>query len=425
MAHSPWDKGSRTLPRAGARIVRTRPLALTAFSLLAVCCAANAATLQVGSGRTYATVRAAALVAHDGDVVEIDAGLYPNDVANWTANNLTVRGVGGRAQLIVTNGTSEGGKGIWVVSAGNFTAENIEFAGARTPDKNGSGIRAEGSGPLTIRNCYFHDNEDGVLGGDNNSSVLIEYSTFDHNGFGDGLSHNIYIGAAQSFTLQYSYTHRAIAGHEVKTRAATNFILYNRIMDEDGTASYNVDVPDGGRTFMIGNVIEQGPNTANSIVMAYAAESAKKVTLELYAVNNTIVNDRTSGGQFFSLRAGTNAVIKNNIFFGAGTPWSGGSVTASNNYIHATYDTAPGFANPSSYDYHLSNGSPAGASGVVDAGGTPGSAAGQDLTPVSEYVYNAQKVVRTSVGTIDIGAFERSNPGAGPRPLAPASFSVQ
>ncbi len=425
MLHSPCDNRSAAQLQPSAWIVRALPLALTTFSTLAICCDANSATLQVGPGKTYATVRAAAQAAHGGDVVEIDAGPYANDVADWTANNLTVRGVGGRAQLIVTNGTNQSGKGIWVVSAANFTAENIEFAGAAVPGKNGAGIRADGSGTLTIRNCYFHDNEDGILGGDDNSSVVIEYSIFDHNGFGDGLSHNLYIGTAQSFTLQYSYTHRAVVGHDVRTRAATNFILYNRIMDEDGTASYNVDVPDGGRTLLIGNVIEQGPSTGNSAIVVYAAENPKKAALELYAVNNTIVNDRTSGGQFFSLRPGTNAVIKNNIFYGPGTPWSGGTVTASNNYIHASYDNAPGFENPSSYNYHLSYSSPNGISGIVDAGGAPGSSSGQDLSPVSEYVYDAQKVARTAVGTIDIGAFELSNPGAGPRPLPPANFSVQ
>ena len=425
MIHSPCDSRSAAPPQLSVRTVRALPLALIAFSSVAIVCDANSATLQVGPGKTYATVRAAALAAHAGDIVEIDAGLYTNDVADWTVNNLKVTGVGGRARLIVTNGTNQSGKGIWVVSAANFTAENIEFAGAAVPDKNGAGIRADGSGTLTIRNCYFHDNENGILGGDGNSGVVVEYSIFDHNGFGDGLSHNMYIGSAQSFTLQYSYTHRAVMGHDVKTRATANFILYNRITDEDGTASYNVDVPDGGRTLLIGNVIEQGPNTSNSLIVAYAAESAKKGTLELYAVNNTIVNDRTSGGQFFSLRSGTNAVIKNNIFYGSGTPWSGGSVTATNNYIHPTYDSAPGFANPSSYDYHLSGTSPSGISGVVDAGGAPGSSsAGQDLTPVSEYVYDEQKVARTAVGTIDIGAFELSNPGAAPRPLAPANFIV-
>ena len=53
-------------------------------------------TLQVGPAKQYATPSEAAAVATDGDVIEIDAVDYVGDVANWRANNLTIRGVGGR-----------------------------------------------------------------------------------------------------------------------------------------------------------------------------------------------------------------------------------------------------------------------------------------------------------------------------------------
>ena len=39
-----------------------------------------------------------------------------------------------------------GGKAIWLDTAKNLTVENIEFSGARVPDRNGAGIRAEGEG---------------------------------------------------------------------------------------------------------------------------------------------------------------------------------------------------------------------------------------------------------------------------------------
>lgn len=419
--HSRFATALRSLIR-----ISLRPMVLGLGWLILPLEDASAATLQVGQGRAFTTVRAAAQASNDGDIIEIDAGTYTNDVATWSADNLIVRGVGGRARLNITNGTNEGGKGTWVVSGANFTVENVEFSGASVPDQNGAGIRAEGSGTLTVRNCYFHDNENGILGGDGNSAVLIEYSTFDHNGFGDGFTHNMYIGPAQSFTLRYTYSHRAIIGHNVKTRAATNTIQYNRIMDEsDGSASYAVDVPDGGRTFLVGNVIEQGPNTDNSIIVAYAAESTRNGALELYAVNNTIVNNRSAGGQFFSLRSGTTAVIKNNILYGPGTTWSGGAVTASNNYVQPSYNNSPGFVSPSSFDYHLSASSPQGASGVVDAGVSPGTGGGQDLTTSFQYVYDAQATARTAVGVIDIGAFEFGNPGGAVRPLPPTNVRVQ
>ena len=112
------------------------------------------------------------------------------------------------------------------------------------PDKNGAGIRMQGTN-LTITHCYFHDNENGILAGDNPlSDILIEYSVFSDNGFGDGLSHNMYINRIQSFILRYSYSHNAIVGHTVKSRAQNTSILFNRIMDENnGNASFLIDIP--------------------------------------------------------------------------------------------------------------------------------------------------------------------------------------
>ena len=359
-----------------------------------------AATLRVGPTRTYTTISSAAAAAQSGDSVLIDAGTYTGDVCSWNASNLVVRGVGGRP-ILNANGLNAAGKGTWVVVGGNFTAENIEFYGATCVDMNGAGIRSDAPGYLVIRNCYFHDNQDGVLAGAD--SMLIESCIFDHNGVGDGYTHNMYIWG-RTVTVRYTYTHRAVVGHNLKTRGQNNYILYNRIMDEsDGTASYSIDVPDCGHTYIIGNVIEQGPNTGNSTIIAYGEESSLN-TQDLYVVNNTIVNDRTAGGNFLSIAGSTPTKVRNNVFYGAGTPWAGGSVTSSNNYVHTAYDNAPGFASPSTYDYHLTASSP---TSIVDAGASPGSSStGYPLTPTGEYVYDAQGKARAVSGALDIGCFE-------------------
>ena len=52
--------------------------------------AADVATLRVGSGASLRVPSAAARVARDGDVVEIECGVY-DDVAVWTQNDLTIR----------------------------------------------------------------------------------------------------------------------------------------------------------------------------------------------------------------------------------------------------------------------------------------------------------------------------------------------
>jgi hypothetical protein len=366
---------------------------------------AFAAVLRVGPGKPFKTVRAAAQSVQDGDTVEIDSGVYPRDVATWKGNNVTVRGVGeGRAHMRA-DGANEGSKGIWVIQGANVTVENIEFSGAAVADRNGAGIRAESTGTLVVRNCYFHDNENGILGpNDTNAEVVIESSIFEHNGFGDGYSHNMYIGRIKNFRLQCSYSHQARVGHNVKSRARQNYILYSRIMDEDaGTASYEVDLPEGGLSFLIGNIIQKGRNAQNSSVIAYAAENVNSGILELYAVNNTIVNERPGGGVFLQLRPGTKVSVVNNILSGPGTPWSteGVTLTTDHNYIEPSTNNSPRLADPKSFDYHLQPDSP-----CRDAGIPPGTINGYDLTPQLQYVDNAQCMRRAAVGALDIGAFE-------------------
>ena len=129
----------------------------------------HAEVLLVGPDRLYKRPSEAASSAKDGDTIEIDAGVYSGDVAIWRQHNLIIRGVGGRAN-IKANGRAAEEKGIWVIKGDKTTVENIEFSGARVPDRNGAGIRQEGSG-LTIRNCYFHHNENGILGGAGNIRI--------------------------------------------------------------------------------------------------------------------------------------------------------------------------------------------------------------------------------------------------------------
>jgi hypothetical protein len=366
---------------------------------------AAARVLRVGPGRSYATPRAASAAAQNGDVVEIDAGEYRDDVTVWRQDNLTLRGVGGgRAYMHATRiipytpgNDQENGMGIWVTQGKNTSVENIEFSGAVVPDQNGAGIRANGD-DLNVCNGYFHDNENGILGGGGN--VLIEYSEFAHNGLGEyGRTHNMYISSGtQRFTLRYSYSHHATIGHNVKSRANENYILYNRIMDEvTGNSSYDIDIPDSGLAYIVGNLIQQGTAADNSTIVAYGAESAINPMHELYVVNNTIVNDRGSG-TFLSVRAGTTARIINNIFSGNGTVLSGPGTLVSN-----LVSNAPGLVNISAFDYRLTAASPA-----RDAGSNPGSVNGFDLTPIYEYVHVAGQKARPRIGGIDIGAYEYS-----------------
>jgi len=370
----------------------------------------RAATLTVGPGKMYAAPCAAIAAASDGDIIEIDAaGNYDGDVCAVPKNRLTLRGMGGRAKIDAA-GKNYGGKGIWVISGNDTTVENIEFSGATVPDQNGAGIRQEGSN-LTVRGCYFHDNEDGILsGGSAGTAILIEYSEFANNGFGDGFSHNMYIGHEGRFTLRYSYSHGAKVGHLVKSRAAENYILYNRLSGEDGTASYELDLPNAGTSYVIGNLIEQGPSTQNPTFVTYGVEgtTAENPGHALFVVNNTFVNDRTAGGTFIGVGGAitTPAVIINNIFFGGGTITTQASAMQQTNFAQGD----PRLVDRAAYDYHLAPGSP-----CINAGSDPGTGAGFALLPSRQYVHPTSAIDRTIDGVIDIGAYEFGLPtDAGP-----------
>ncbi len=370
----------------------TLPAVLTAST-------ARAATLQVGPNKTYAAPCAAIGAAADGDTIEIDAaGSYVGDVCGWTKNGLTLRGVNGRPK-IDAGGQASGGKATWVIAGNDTTVENVELTGASVPAMNGAGIRQEGAN-LTVRGCYFHDNEDGILAGDNAASdIVVEKSEFNHNGFGDGYSHNFYINHVKSFTFRESWSHRATEGHLLKSRAAENYVLYNRLTGEDGTDSYELDFPNGGKTYVIGNVIEQGPTTHNPNILIYREEgaNANNPSTELYVVNNTFVND-AGGGTFVTIDAGvtTPAILTNNIFFGPGTVTNQASAV-----IAASCTMDPLFVDAAGFDFHLGVASP-----CKDAGVDPAMGGSMPLLPTRQYVHPASSEGRTSVGAIDAGAFE-------------------
>lgn len=283
---------------------------------------ASGRVVHVGPSRDIKTIKEAANQAKDGDTIEIDAGTYTGDVAIWRANNLTIRGVGGRPHLNADGEAAEG-KAIFVTKGKNTRIENIEFSGATVGDNNGAGIRAEGAN-LTVFNCYFHDNQEGILTSeDPTSDIIIDSSAFVHNGTQSGQTHGIYIGHIHTLYVRGSVFQGTTIGHHIKTRADNDYILYNRILDfAEGTASYSIDMSNGGRGYIIGNIIEKGPKADNFTMIAMAMEGPTLSQQELYVVGNTMVMDRSSG-IFVHSRSSGLAIVANNIMTGPGQPMQG------------------------------------------------------------------------------------------------------
>ena len=399
-----------------------RNQSLLAATVLLACAgvtSASAATLSVGPGKTYAKPCAAIAVAKDGDVIEIAGNTtYSGDVCSINRHNLTIRGVNGRPKIDAA-GKSAADKGIWVVNGNNLTVDNVEMYGAKVWDVNGAAFRLQGTG-FTLRNSFIHDNENGILANANvNSDILIEYTEFGHNGAGDGQSHNLYIGHVKSLTFRYNYSHDANIGHNLKSRAETNLIAYNRFSSTPpgvtgstaaGQPSYEINLPNAGTSYIIGNIIEQPATNQNPTMVAYGEEGVTNAGSDLYVINNTFLNNYSDGTFLFvSGKVPTPAVIQNNIFAGIGTLSTQASSILKSNYR----SVAPGFADRDKGDLH-----PTGSALVINAATNPGvSPKGVSLTPVAQYKGNASGEARPVVGQLDIGAYEATGDAANVAPV--------
>ena len=249
-------------------------------------------TLMVGEGQQFTTISAAVAAARDGDVINVQAGTYYNDfvVINKA---ITIQGVGGMVHLAATQ-SPPNGKGIFVTSA-DVMLNNLSFSGATVPDGNGAGIRYE-AGNLTINNSYFHNNQNGLLAAAHPTGrITINNSEFSHNGTSDGYTHNLYVNQIDTLTITNSYFHNAVAGHQIKSRASNTIITDSRIFDgPSGTASYSVDLPNGGRAVLRGNVIQQGPQSENPAIVHFGGEGGLHANSSLEISNNIVVNQLSS-----------------------------------------------------------------------------------------------------------------------------------
>jgi hypothetical protein len=277
------------------------------------------ANLTVGAGQQYSTVAAAIAASRDGDVLQVQAGTYVNDFAEINTR-ITLQAVGGRAKLLATE-SPPNGKAILTTNV-DVTIQGFEFTGAEVPDLNGAGIRHQ-SGNLTVLDSWFHHNQMGILtNGDPNATLTIRNSEFDHNlatgaSPADGLTHNLYVNDIARLIIEDSYFHDAAIGHQIKSRAAETIITGSRIVDLDSTSSYSIDLPNGGRVLLAGNVIQQGPNGGNPVIVAFGSEGGLYPGSSIEMRDNTVLNDM-AGGTLLWNAAGAPATLSGTTVFGLG-----------------------------------------------------------------------------------------------------------
>ncbi len=257
---------------------------------------AHAATLTVGAGQQYATIAAAIAASEDGDTVAVHAGTYTNDFAE-IGTQISLVAVGGRVTMMATEDLPNE-KAILITDT-NISISGFTFLGAKIPTSegsNGAGIRYQG-GKLTVTDCYFAHNQDGLLGApDPNGSITIVNSEFAYNGVAHGpnagYEHNIYAGAVALLDIEGSWFHNAYVGHEIKSRALATTINNTRVTDgPTGTASYSIDLPNGGVVNITNDQIEKGPMARNQTIISYGEEGNIIAGSSLTVSGTLIEND--------------------------------------------------------------------------------------------------------------------------------------
>jgi len=361
----------------------------------------NGRVLRVSAEDPLLSLSATARTARDGDTIEVESGDYRGDVAVWPQSDLTIRGVGERPRL-VANGKIAEGKAIFVIKGNRVHIENLEFRGARVRERNGAGIRLEGSS-LTVSRCVFADNENGILGGNNPKvEVAIDSSAFFENGNEEGSAHNLYVGTVARLWVEGCWFGPTRIGHLFKSRARINIVQYCRLGGEGGTGSYELEVANGGKTVLLGNLIQQGPRSENRVIVSYGAEGYRWPENSLTMAFNTVVNDRPQGGVRVRVASGAErAVLANNLWYGPATL----SIDAPLDVQGNREGTRRDFADPATLDFRLRSASP-----LVGQAGFRGRQVGDIPLPLREYVHEASSCPiegLTTLTPLSPGAFQR------------------
>ena len=343
------------------------------------------ATMLVGSQEKITTLTEASKRAHDGEIIEIRPGDYRGQPAVWTQDNLIIRGASPRP-VMIADGKNAEGKAIWVIRGNNTHVENIEFRGARAASLNGAGIRFE-RGQLVVHRCAFYDNEMGVLTANlADMSLEVSDSEFGSAPHHEGdLHHLLYVGTIGRFVLTGSRFENGYLGHLVKSRARENHIRYNLLADGvDGRSSYELEFPNGGLAYVVGNILAQSAGTDNPVLISYGAEGPHWPDNALFLAHNTLLNDLHTGtflklwGEKFP--GAIETWIINNLTIGNGDLFPPANGRFEGNHAAQRRDLIYFAGLP----LRLKNESP-----LRGAVRIPGQARGENLLPTAEFVFPA------------------------------------
>jgi len=283
----------------------------------------RAGAIKVGPHRRHTTLAAAIKEANNrnipGQRIEVDAGsAYGEEEEIYiTVDNLTILGVSGglglRAHLYPSDGKIK--NNAFISNRYDGKGAGLTLQWLEISDLNEPAVKYHNntvSAHLVIEDCkiYRSSNTGVLVGACPNLSVEIRRSELHSNGNGSGRYHNIYIGSVKEFILEYSYSHDSHGGQLVKSRAAKNYIQYNRLTDEGLLFNSNhlIDLPYGGESYVIGNHLHMSAGNTSGSMIQWAREiwpfvQVKDATEKLTALPDyetyRIVRDDIPTGQVY------------------------------------------------------------------------------------------------------------------------------
>ncbi len=329
-------------------------------------------------------------------------------------------------------GAGDNHRGCWQVASEGayYQIEGIVFQNCRAPSS--AGVRMINSGPVTLRDCTFQYNTNGLTGA--STDLVVEHSEFFQNGktiTSGPATHHIYIFGGK-FTLRYSYLHDGHEGQAFHIRARESTIEYNWITrpanyvgDIMSCEQFCGDAPHSQSMLVQGNVIVQGtPSNGSQLFALFRdADEDPAASMHLTLVHNTIIGTPRSGTHnLVNLRNDTVSTylsVYNNIIYDVGTlaeaadpsasnwgvegagNWLSDGTVATDTLTASVFGDDPGFADRDGSDFTLITGAAA-IGGAVDSA---------PFTPDREYYLDedVSKAWRPRATAFDIGAFESDN----------------
>ena len=223
--------------------------------------------LCVGKGQTYPTLTAALAKAHEGDIIEVVAGVY-RETAKIDKERVSVRGSIGRAHFDCAGLQPVDGAGCLVVAAKGVSFQDLEITGAEAPQGHAACIAVGETYGVEMRDVICHGSQSGLIV--NGGTILIEQSEFYDNATGPD-EHNVLFAGNCDATIRSSIFRDSKHGDELTSRCARTEIDDSTFRSTSGER--DIDIPDGGDTMIYNTTLEKDEGSHGLDIVAFTREA--------------------------------------------------------------------------------------------------------------------------------------------------------